>query len=124
MSEHTPGPWSVHVEEDNGFQNISIKEIHRCLYDTEWADPEDFERDLANACRIAACVNACEGMDDPETEIKQLQAENARLREALRFYAHGEWNDDYPGGIAYKDTKGRLVLDTGNKARAALGKED
>jgi hypothetical protein len=77
MSEHTPGPWKVQVEEEDGLQNISIEEIHRALHDSEWADPEDFERDLANACRIVACVNACEGMADPEAEIKALRAEVA-----------------------------------------------
>jgi hypothetical protein len=116
MSEHTPGPWSVHVEEDNGFQNISIEEIHRCLYDTEWADPEDFERDLANACRIAACVNACEGMDDPETEMKQLQAENARLREALERVV--AWGNERNFDTTCES--GKMLI----KARAALGKED
>jgi len=118
MSEHTPGPWSVQVEEDDGFQNISIEEIHRCLHDTEWAEPEDFERDLANARRIVACVNACEGMDDPEIEMKQLQAENARLRDLLKW-ALTYVETEHERGSNHTNEVKMLEI-----ARAALGKED
>ena len=37
------------------------------------------EEILANAVRIVACWNACEGMDDPATEIKHLRESNAEL---------------------------------------------
>ena len=50
---------------------------------------------------------------------RELAAEVERLRGALGFYAHSEWNDHYPGGIAYSE-KGKVVLDTGQIARAAL----
>jgi len=50
-----------------------------------------------------------------------LKAEIERLREALAFYAYSVWNDDYLGGITFRDKKtGNRYLDTGDRARAAL----
>jgi hypothetical protein len=55
-------------------------------------------------------------------DCKQLQAENARLREALVWYEKwvGECNrDGREGDIA----RNRLAKDVGHTASAALGKE-
>lgn len=54
-SEPTPGPWTVDVEMDGdeGY-SITIPEIGRKLHDAEWADLQDWDRDLANAYLIAA----------------------------------------------------------------------
>lgn len=56
----TSGPWTVDVDEDlypGGeieCRSISIPEIERCLFDSEWAAETDWPRDLANAQFIAA----------------------------------------------------------------------
>jgi hypothetical protein len=42
-------------------------------------------------------------------------AREAKLIEALRFYADGEWQDNYPGGV-YRDG----CLDYGDKARTII----
>ena len=47
-----------------------------------------------------------------------LVAEIERLRAALEFYANGEWADGYPGGVYVES--GTAIIDTGEKARAAL----
>ena len=51
---HTPGPWTVDYEMDGceGY-SIAIPEIERMLHDVEWADPDEWSRDLANAFLIS-----------------------------------------------------------------------
>jgi len=56
----------------------------------------------------------------------QLAAESklAKAVEVLRFYAEGEWPEDYPGGVLYAagdDADGfKSHLDYGDKARTTL----
>lgn len=75
----TPRPWTLEVstEGDDGM-TIAISEINRCLHDWEWADTEDWDRDLANADLIVTAVN----------ERDALIAERDRLREALNTLRH------------------------------------
>jgi hypothetical protein len=40
--------------------------------------------DEANAARIVACVNACDGMQDPAKEIKRLKFERDALINKLK----------------------------------------
>jgi len=57
----TPGEWSVEMDgpsDDESPCDVIIPEINRILHSTEWADPEDFERDVANAEAICAARNA------------------------------------------------------------------
>lgn len=60
---HTPGPWFANDEMTNG--KISIYANGPIGYIGENAE--------ANAARIVACVNACEGMADPVAQIKALR---------------------------------------------------
>lgn len=60
---HTPTPWTLEAESEKasdgsieGYQ-ILIPEINRLFFDTEWADPEDWEQSLTNAAHIVQCVN-------------------------------------------------------------------
>lgn len=72
-SEASPRPWTVEVEtEGEDGRLITIPEIHRCLHDWDWAETEDWERDLANADLIVQAVNS----------FDSLRAENAKMREA------------------------------------------
>ena len=67
--DHTPGPWSV-SRSDNGIA---------CIHDADgrhfanWRDLRN-ENDQANADRIAACVNACDGIADPVAALAAVEA--------------------------------------------------
>lgn len=118
--EHTKTPWAVFNAtdifpqwDDRGMNKICSTDIDSPLTgvffgtpngraDLE-ADPEakthiPFDEAKANARRIVACVNACEGIqtemlelfgaefwEKESKEIEQLQAQNERLLEALKY---------------------------------------
>lgn len=97
MSKHTKEPWSVHHYRkddkvqavggitDRGFLSCSrtigagdimVAECHMrdmCGEDGGWPFPHTMEEMDANVQRIIACVNACEGMEDPIEEIRKLR---------------------------------------------------
>jgi hypothetical protein len=56
-----------------------------------------------------------------KAHIHDLEADNERMREALRFYAEGDWNDNYPGGVVVPNTC--CTIDTGSVAKKALQKK-
>lgn len=59
--------------------------------------------------------------DEAADRIEALEAEIERLREALAFYANGEWSDGYPGGVKHEPNgDGVTHLDFGDRAKAAL----
>jgi hypothetical protein len=77
----TPGPWTCALELEGSDEvydadvvSIHIPQIGRSLHDSDWAEKEDRERDLANAEYIAAANPAA---------ILALLAESERLRAAL-----------------------------------------
>lgn len=62
MSKHTKGPWKL---KDNGDFQIDAADgysITSIPKDDDYGRPEE---DRANAERIVACVNACDGIVDP-----------------------------------------------------------
>ena len=77
MSEHTPGPWIV-----GGRYNSKIlcNDGETVIADL-WAIPREggVDEGKANARRIVACVNACEGMEDPSSEIDSLRKDIAAM---------------------------------------------
>ena len=119
MSEHTPGPWEVyayHSEPVGKWPGIDARKSRQSI--VCYGDGDEFDRGihgldhnqaLANARRIVACVNACEGIDTDrlesgspewwgryvrddrpamEREIKQLQARAYRLAELMEWFCH------------------------------------
>ncbi len=80
-------------------------------------EQEATERQDAIAQRIVTCVNACAGMENPEKEIEQLEADKAELIDALEWYtylSHGvskggdsptskEWEDCTRQSVALLD---------------------
>jgi hypothetical protein len=69
----TKRPWSVSVEtEAEDGLTITIPEIGRCLHDWEWAEAEEWERDLANADLIVTAVNERDAL---LSEVATLRAE-------------------------------------------------
>ena len=51
---HTPGPWKMQVEDDgDGYGTIWVDPMGRLIHDSEWATPDEWDKDLANARLIA-----------------------------------------------------------------------
>jgi hypothetical protein len=71
----TPGEWTVEMDgpdDDDSPCDVVIPEINRILHSTEWADPEDFEQDVANAEAIAAAHNALPALLAEVRELRRL----------------------------------------------------
>ena len=68
-------------------------------------DPRDW---FAQRARESFIANA-------PADIEWLLRENTRLRKALEFYASGDWNEYYPGGVNCKNG-----VDMGEEACEAL----
>lgn len=105
IAEATKLPWSVEVETDASIDDeaeeglsISIREIHRLLHDHEWADAEDWDRDMANADLIAAAVNA---LPDLICEMRELRADKERLVKAAGEVLYRIKGDPRMEGGAY-----------------------
>ena len=87
-SRHTPEPW---IFDPDAGKEIAIFQAEGglaiCDIVTTTGEgfyrPDSAARGEANAARIVACVNACEGMSGPVAEIARLRASNAELFEAL-----------------------------------------
>ena len=76
--KHTPTPWGVQITALNDPGRWTIVSENDTIATLNLAD-DDQERD--DALYIVACVNACEGTDNPEGEIAQLRQEKAELLE-------------------------------------------
>ena len=72
MPECTPGPWEV----SSDGCHINAEGVAGSIAVTYGPEPDREE----DARRIVACVNACEGMDDPAAEIAHLRFEVERLK--------------------------------------------
>jgi hypothetical protein len=79
MGKHySPEPWAILPQRAD-----MIKSDKDGSHVLECIGHRTHERTQANAARIVACVNACEGMQDPAKEIEQLQLDKADLIESL-----------------------------------------
>jgi hypothetical protein len=77
MSEHTPEPWSVYEGENiHGVLDSEGKHLAEMWQRKQY-------NSLANARRIVACVNACEGIST-ETLEKVKLADVGDIQDALR----------------------------------------
>jgi hypothetical protein len=56
-------------------------------------------------------------------EITRLRSDLEKAREALKFYAIGDWNNECPGGIRIRGEDG-TTLDFGDCAAATLKEID
>lgn len=91
MSKHTPGPWEV-VSVHGCAMGVGVKipfvaGAHVMVASTRnnGSKPKDEPRIKANAERIAACVNGCEGID-PSAVCNLLAA----CEKAGREHVHGK----------------------------------
>ena len=67
--KHSKLPWSIEVEiydeDEDGTPiagMITIPEIERVLHDPDWADSEDWDRDMANGDLIVQSVNSFDAL--------------------------------------------------------------
>jgi hypothetical protein len=70
MSQHTPTPWETSAVVSAGGVGWDVCEASA---GDMIADLQDCPNAEANAKRIVACVNACEGIDDPEQSIPAMK---------------------------------------------------
>ena len=135
MSEHTKEPWE-YIEYGRIYSGDDFVADCRHVIDTR-------KRAEKDAKRIIACINACTGMDDPESNLAALRSENQRLRDLAEDLL--KWSKAYPVSVFPEPTPKQvddvckslgfridrisaMVLreftkQWGDKARAALGKE-
>lgn len=91
MSKHTPGPWKTYISERDVNAPLIWSEHDGKINSVASTDggKEEMQVKRANAARIVACVNACEGIESPEAirDLIQLSLEAApgmRNTNALR----------------------------------------
>jgi hypothetical protein len=114
MSEkHTKEPWvrrycdRVTIEGDTD----GSKSIAHC-YSTSGHNCD------ANAARIVACVNACQGI--PTAKLSDLADEVRRLREALEFIENYAKNIRH--GATFSDSMRAMIRHTAQAALSGGGK--
>jgi hypothetical protein len=75
-AQHTPGPWTAELDA-HGRGRVKG---NGCWVATTWTNADDDSHKRypaeANARRLVACLNACEGIEDPENVIPQLRRAN------------------------------------------------
>lgn len=74
-TKHTPGPWSFCTSKNGWSYTINIYQSESAPYTPDWSDVafctcegERKQIQEANARRIVACVNACEGISTENLE--------------------------------------------------------
>jgi hypothetical protein len=75
LAKATPGEWTVEMDgpdDDESPCDVVIVEINRILHSTEWADPQDFEQDVANAEAMVAAHNALPALLAELRELRRL----------------------------------------------------
>ena len=80
MTNHTPEPWPEPKNKSHPTWRIA-----GC---SDGCHSEGI-LNYADYLRARACVNACEGMEDPEKEIAALRADNQMLVDALEEAIEG-----------------------------------
>lgn len=81
---HTRGPWELRRDSEGHWIEWRGASIAVCLSGNGGLSPDE---PAANAARIVACVNACEGLADPMGAINSYRADMEHIeaeRDALR----------------------------------------
>lgn len=106
---HTPGPWSASTDWLNGPPVILDGDGIHIAKVVGRSTTED--EDLANARRIVACVNALEGVDDPESAMRELRGALA----AVVSWDAADKAQGFEGDTRYDDLDAAIA-----RCRAAL----
>ncbi len=117
-SEATPRPWSLDIDVEDSEPDgtviagmITIRQILRCLHDSDWADSEDWNRDFANAELIVEAVNS----------FDTLKRRVEKLEKALQPFAiaAASW-DAFRGEYLDSDSANNITVGDLRRARLAL----
>ncbi len=76
MTKHTTGPWRVTSAPEGRWIEVVGQHPTKAGWEEDVAQADG----IANAARIVACVNALEGIEDPEAFVKAAAAMAAALR--------------------------------------------
>ena len=96
MTKHTPGPWTVRTRREHGSYCYEGGGAHATIASPSTGvfvaeakcGPKMAE---ANAARIVACVNALDGIDDPEAFMEAAKHITRELTDGI--LAHGLSSD-------------------------------
>lgn len=105
MSAHTPGPWALRQPRTRLGKDYRIEGADSTVgvlsskYNTRIA---------ADAARIVACVNACEGLDDPAAVRAQIQTLRAALESVHAALTGGGGLDCDDGDTLYRIVRAAL----------------
>jgi hypothetical protein len=122
MSKHTPGPWKA-------YDDCMFAMRDHTLYVIDKAQSE------ANARRIVACVNACEGISTEALEhrghllqaedsiIKRLNAEHAELLAAAKLTIDLYDSENDPSRTTFSEIV-EMYCASDNALRAAIAKAE
>jgi hypothetical protein len=97
----TPTPWTLEVEEDKASDGsiegneIVIPGINWVFFNTDWADPDDWELSKANAAHIVRCVNEREGL------LVALRHAHTQLQEIADMTNREHWMDNTQSALVY-----------------------
>lgn len=97
MSKHTPEPWGIWTRPDADSLMITDNRYARHLAYMVGDGPED----EANAHRIVACVNGCEGIANPSAVKDLLEAAEAIV---------GEWEAERLEWVENRDLFGLITI--------------
>lgn len=85
MIKHTPEPWSCSDSPYGSIISNATPEIRHnwCMSTGDTGRKYSNELAVANAMRIAECVNACTGMKNPKEEINFLKGRIKSINKSL-----------------------------------------
>jgi len=87
MSKHTAGPWRVTAAPEGRW----IEVIGQHPTEAGWEEDVAQADGIANAARIVACVNALDGIEDPEAFVEAAKHITRELTDGI--LAHGLSSD-------------------------------
>lgn len=126
-AKHTPGRLQAGVSKYQGVQSftaVSEGNEHKIVAMCGLAGASDELESIANACRLAACWNTCDGMETQQVEQISQQGETLASRLALHVETEAklisqrdellefvkEWLDRQGSDENYMTTKARAAI--------------
>lgn len=83
---YTTGEWEVRT---TGTHDVLVVAGTRFVawFGSDEDDPQEHEEVVGNAVRTVACVRACDGLQNPEHEVRQFRRESEILRRYREAFA-------------------------------------
>lgn len=114
-SKHTPEPWRASNTDDKCVY-INNPTGGRLVADCYGHSLISHEEEQANAARIIACVNACEGMADPAADIAALRAPRGPVYLAVYIGTTNDTNGNPRRGWYVSRLDGAPVIAAGRNS--------